>query len=106
MPTVAEIFEHMPAQLDAEKAADLTMTVAFDLSGDQATKKTLVVKDGEATVNDGLDADADATLIMDGEDYAKMVSGELNPMVAFTSGKVKIEGDLGSIMKLQGMFGM
>ena len=106
MPSVAEIFEAMPAQLDASKAADINMKIAFDLSGEQACQKTLVIADGKAVVDDGASEDADATLKMDGDDYAAMVSGELNPMTAFMTGKVKVDGDLGSVMKMQGLFGM
>ncbi len=106
MPSVEEIFEAMPAQLDASKAADLNMKIAFDLSGEQACEKTLVISDGVAVVTDGASEDADATLKMDGDDYAAMISGELNPMTAFMTGKVKVEGDLGAVMKMQGLFGM
>ncbi|HFC12799.1 MAG TPA: SCP2 sterol-binding domain-containing protein [Anaerolineae bacterium] len=104
MVTVEEIFAAMPAKLDTEKAAGLDLTIAFDLSGDQATQKTLVISDGVATIEEGLKDDADATLIMDGADYAAMATGELNPMTAFMTGKVKVEGDLGSVMKMQGIF--
>lgn len=106
MPTVAEIFEAMPARLDASKAAGLNMSIAFDLSGEQAAQKTLVIADGSAEIAEGISEGADATLIMDGDDYAAMISGELNPMTAFMTGKVKVEGDLGSVMKMQGLFGM
>ncbi len=106
MPSVEEIFEAMPARLDSAKAAGLNMTIAFDLSGEQACQKTLVIDDGNATVADGASEDADATLKMDGDDYAAMISGDLNPMTAFMTGKVKVEGDLGSVMKMQGLFGM
>jgi putative sterol carrier protein len=43
---------------------------------------------------------------MDSDDYVKMMSGELNPMMAFMSGKVKVDGDLNSVMKMQSLFGM
>jgi putative sterol carrier protein len=33
-----------------------------------------------------------------------MVTGKLNPMTAFMSGKVKVEGDLGAVMKFQTLF--
>jgi putative sterol carrier protein len=43
---------------------------------------------------------------MDAGDYHDMVTGKLNPMMAFMSGKVKVEGDLNSVMKIQQLFGM
>jgi putative sterol carrier protein len=51
------------------------------------------VDSGEGTIES-----PKATIRMDGNDYVAMTSGELNPMAAFMSGKVKVEGDLGSVM--------
>jgi putative sterol carrier protein len=33
-----------------------------------------------------------------------MMGGELNPMMAFMTGKMKIDGDKGVAMKLAGLF--
>ena len=38
---------------------------------------------------------------MSDADYVAMTSGSLNPMMAFMSGKIKVEGDLNTVMKLQ-----
>ena len=35
----------------------------------------------------------------------KLVKGELNPMMAVMTGKVKIKGDMGVAMKLQSLVG-
>ena len=34
-------------------------------------------------------------------DFVSMVNGKLNPQMAFMSGKLKIQGDMGLAMKLQ-----
>lgn len=44
--------------------------------------------------------DADTAMVISMEDYAKLLSGELNGQMAFMSGKLKIEGDLGGAMAL------
>jgi putative sterol carrier protein len=54
----------------------------------------------EVAMNDG---DADCTISTSLETLEKMRSGDLNPMMAVMSGKVKIKGDMGLAMKLQGM---
>ena len=41
---------------------------------------------------------------MNADDFAKILSGELNVMMAFMTGKVKIEGDKGAAMKLTQLF--
>jgi putative sterol carrier protein len=35
-----------------------------------------------------------------------MMSGKLNPVQAFMGGKVRVEGDLNAVMKLQSLFKM
>lgn len=49
------------------------------------------------------DSEADCTISTSMETLQKMRSGDLNPMMAVMSGKVKIKGDMGLAMKLQGM---
>lgn len=41
---------------------------------------------------------------MSAEDFDKVLSGDLNVMMAFMSGKLKIEGDKGAAMKLTSLF--
>ena len=49
------------------------------------------------------DGEADCTITTSMETLLKMKSGDINPMMAVMSGKVKISGDMGLAMKLQGM---
>ena len=42
--------------------------------------------------------------LLSDEDFARLMQGDLNPMGAVMSGKVKIEGDMGVAMKLQQLF--
>ncbi|MFP6746623.1 MAG: SCP2 sterol-binding domain-containing protein [Alphaproteobacteria bacterium] len=48
------------------------------------------------------DVDADCTLKISMEDFIAMTEGELDGTSAFMSGRLKIEGDMGIAMKLQG----
>jgi putative sterol carrier protein len=38
-------------------------------------------------------------------DFQKIMSGEMNPMMAAMSGKLRLEGDMGFAMKLTKLFG-
>jgi putative sterol carrier protein len=51
------------------------------------------------------DAEADCTISTSLETLMKLQSGDLNPMMAVMSGKVKIKGDMGLAMKLQSLLG-
>ncbi|MGB1253491.1 MAG: SCP2 sterol-binding domain-containing protein [Candidatus Promineifilaceae bacterium] len=101
MPTVEEIFAEMPNRIDSDKLVGLDMSILFDLSGDGGGQWTLTVADGAANVTDGPSDDPTATLKMVASDYQSMALGKLNPMTAFMTGKVKVEGDLSAVMKMQ-----
>jgi putative sterol carrier protein len=49
------------------------------------------------------DCDADCTISMSSENLLKMKNGDLNPMMAVMTGKIKIKGDMGLAMKLQNL---
>jgi len=58
---------------------------------------------GDSNVVSSEDSEADCTITTSLETLEKMRSGDLNPMMAVMGGKVKIKGDMGLAMKLQGM---
>ena len=53
-----------------------------------------VVREGACTVEAGIHDKPTTTLKMSDEDFLKYVSGQLPAMQAYSSGKLKIEGDL------------
>ena len=73
-------------------------TVKLDF-GDEG----VILLDGansQVTENDG---PADTTIKRSWDDWQKMAAGELDGMTAFMTGKLKIEGDMGNAMQLQGV---
>lgn len=46
------------------------------------------------------DKDADCTITISEENLADLLAGELNPTMAFMSGKIKVAGDMSVAMKL------
>ncbi len=59
---------------------------------------------GEQTMVTNEDKSAQCTIGMKLTDFQDLLSGSLNPMTAFMTGKFKIEGDMGVAMKLQSLF--
>lgn len=60
---------------------------------------------GDANVISTDDKEADCVIISSMETFKGLQSGDLNPMMAVMSGKVKIKGDMGVAMKLQSLLG-
>ena len=105
MPTLSDVFGAMSSQLESQDITDMDVTIQFELSGDNGGSWMAVVKGGKANVSKGTAEDPTATIKMDGDDFVAMTSGELNAVSAFMTGKIKVEGDLNTVMKFQSMLG-
>ncbi len=86
----------------ATDLTDLNHTVLFDLGDDG---KILIDATGDEVVitPNPDDDEAETTLALSTENAQKLVSGDLNPMVAFTMGKLKIFGSKGVALKLSSL---
>lgn len=86
----------------AEAADQLNSTVKFQFNGGEG----VIFVDGNTDPNSvsNEDKEADCTILVDYEDFQKMLSGEMNPMGAFMGGKLKVEGNMGVAMKLTNIF--
>ncbi len=59
---------------------------------------------GEVRITPNPDTDeAETTLVLSSENLVKLVNGNLNPMVAFTLGKLKVFGSKGIALKLSSL---
>jgi putative sterol carrier protein len=104
--SVSDLFNSMPGRFQAEKAAGTNMGILFDLSGADGGQWYVNIADGQLNVSQGAPTAApSATVKMTAEDFQAMSTGSLNPMMAFMSGKIKVDGDLNSVMKFQSMVG-
>ncbi|MFC7331544.1 SCP2 sterol-binding domain-containing protein [Rhodocista pekingensis] len=87
-------------QSSSSRFNGLNSTVKFDF-GDQGS----IFIDGTKTppvITEGGE-DAKCVLKISLEDFMKLQHGQLSPMMAFTMGKLKVQGDMGVAMKLSTM---
>ena len=94
----------MPGAFNAEKAGDMDATVQFNLAGEGGGTWYVVVANGECAVMEGEQDSPTATIRMEASDYAALVAGELDAMSAFMQQKIRVEGDLNTVMKFQNLF--
>lgn len=97
MASFDELLEAVKAQ--ADKLKELNHSVLFDLGDDG---RILVDSSGgNVTVTPNPESDeAEATLTLSSANMAKLIEGDLNPMVAFTMGRLKVFGSKGIALKL------
>ena len=105
MPTPSEIFSEINSRLESNptKIAGVTAAYAFDLSGDQGGTHHIVIKDGNGEAGPGAPDNPGVTIAMADTDFVDLATGKLDGTAAFMSGKLKIKGDMGLAMKLQGI---
>jgi putative sterol carrier protein len=76
----------------------LDAVLKFDTGADG-----VIVLDGKATPNtvDNTDREADCTVAISMADLGELLSGELEPVTGFMTGRFKVSGDMSVAMKLQ-----
>ena len=88
------VFERMGEFFQAEAAGGVDVVFQFSISGPGGGDWHVTVKDGACTVEAGVHTKPTTTLKMVDEDFLALVVGRLPAMQAYTSGKLKIAGDL------------
>jgi len=73
--------------------------VKIDFGGDQGA----IMLDGAAEQVSEEDGAADTTIRVGWDDGQQLAAGQLDGMTAFMMGKLKVEGDMGNAMQLQGV---
>ena len=99
MADLAQVTEHIRSAVGDNSG--LGKTVKLDL-GDAGK----IFIDGASVPNSVTNEDkpADATVSMNWDDFMALSDGQLDPMMAFMQGKLKVAGDMGVAMKLQSLF--
>ncbi len=80
------------------ESSGLNATLKFHCGDDG-----VVVIDGRAVPNtvDNTDRDTDCTVRITRENLVAMMSGDLDPVAGFMTGKFRVEGDMSVALKLQ-----
>jgi 3-hydroxy-3-methylglutaryl CoA synthase/NAD(P)-dependent dehydrogenase (short-subunit alcohol dehydrogenase family)/putative sterol carrier protein len=95
---VKGIFEKMPTTFKSEAAKGVDVVFQYHITGPNGGDWHVAVKDDTCTVEQGTADKPTCTLNIADNDFVQLVEGKLDPMQAYTSGKLRIEGD---IMKSQ-----
>lgn len=98
--SLEDLVGEMTAQ--ADKLKELNHSVLFDLGDDG--KILLDATGSEVKITPSPDTeDAETTLVLSSDNLVKLMNGDLNPMVAFTLGKLKVFGSKGIALKLSSL---
>ncbi len=83
--------------------ADLTgkdfLAVQVNLTGKEGGVFYVEIKDGKVSVEPYEYNDRNCALTLSLEDFNKLLNGKLDPVFAFTAGKLKVDGDVGKALE-------
>lgn len=96
--SVREFFEGAESRIDPSRTRGFKATYRFDVEG--AGSWHVDVNDGEIRIEER-DAPADCVVRAREDTFLRIVNREANPMGAFLTGKVRVEGDMGLLLKLR-----
>lgn len=102
--SVADVMQEMQGKFKADKAAGMNETFQFDITGDGGGQWYAVINDGNAAFEEGTAEDPSVTITASDEDWIRIVNGQLNPQMAFMTGKIKVKGNIGLATKLGSLF--
>jgi len=102
--SVKDVFERqLPARLAAKPdvVAKINAVYQFNIAGPEGGAWSVDCTAPGGKVAAGAAPGARCTVAATDKDFLAIVNGKLNPQMAFMSGKLRIQGDMGLAMKLQ-----
>lgn len=97
---MSDVIAAAVAALNDKLSGGFDGSAKFVIDGEGA-----VIVDGAGARAAGADDDADVTMSADADTFQDILAGDLNPTAAFMSGKLKLDGDMGTAMKLGSVLG-
>ena len=96
-------FDGLEARAANANLEGIEHSYRFEIEGEGSWN--VRIHNGRVAVAEGpADGTADATVRAKADVFERLVSGRQNPATAYMRGKVKVDGDLGAVMKLQRLF--
>lgn len=101
--TYEEIFQTAKAEFMKRDVSSFKqhLAVQIDIIGEGEGAFYVELKEGNLFVEPYEYYDRHVKLIATAEDFLKITDGSLNAVAAYTTGKLRIEGDLGKALELQ-----
>lgn len=96
----------MAKSFNAAKAKGVNAVIQINILGEGGGQYVVRIADQKMEYAEGTADNANTSIDVKADDWMRIMSGRMDPAVAFMAGKLKISGDLGLMMRFQQMFAM
>ena len=100
-----EILYGLPRKVSPSAIEGLETVFHFDIDGEDGGQYTIQVANGEVKVEDGLLGEPKCVVRASDKNFIDLIKGDINPMMAVLTGKVKISNQ-GEMLKYAKIFGL
>ncbi|MBC2716107.1 MAG: SCP2 sterol-binding domain-containing protein [Desulfobacteraceae bacterium] len=101
---VRQIIEKFNRDFDPEAAKGVKGVIQYHISGDDGGDWNITINDGTFKIEEGIHDSPNVTLKMTGKTWLGLVNKTVNPMVAFTTGRLRVTGDRALAQRVPAIF--
>ena len=102
---LSQIFDYMAGSFQPDRAGNQSAVIGWDITSPDGTHSyQLKVADGTCTAVPGNADEARVTLAMALPDFLRFLTGQMDGMQAFMTGKLKLAGDMMFAQSMQAWF--
>jgi len=100
-----ETLSELVARLNGrpELMTGLEVRYRLRLSGEGGGNFDLAISSGQATLSEAGDQPATAEVSLSSTDFVSLAGGQTSGMALFMGGRIRVEGDLGTALKLESL---
>ena len=102
--TVTEALEGMIRHFRPEAARGMNTVIQLNISGEDGGPRYIKIANGQAELVVGAADNPNVTLSVSAQDWLDVSIGKLDGTKAFMTGKLKVQGDMGVMMKFPQLF--
>jgi phenylpropionate dioxygenase-like ring-hydroxylating dioxygenase large terminal subunit/putative sterol carrier protein len=102
--SVDSYFQSLVQRFDPTAAGELEAVFQWNLTGERMRAHFAEVKAGTITTAEGVHATPTITIEMSADDYLRMINGDLNGALAFSTGRGRLRGPVKLAMRMQKLF--
>ncbi len=104
--TAKDFIYSLPKKVPSAALEGAETLFHFDLTGEEdGGQYSLEIKEGKLEVKEGFEGEPKCKVTSKAANFVKVVTGEINPMMALLTGKIKISNQ-GEMLKYAKVFGL